>query len=174
MDVSFVVAMARNRVIGRDGALPWRLPRDLRHFRALTWGKPIIMGRKTHESLGRALPGRLNIVLSRGSFPHTAEIQVAHSVEQALEQARLAGAEEAMIIGGGQVYEAFHALATRIHLTLVEGDFPGDTYFPFDPLAAPDWRAVHDERWEADASNPFDASYLVLERGSGPAGSADA
>jgi dihydrofolate reductase len=164
MDVSFVVAMTRDRVIGRDGALPWRLPRDLKHFRSLTWGKPMVMGRKTHESLGRALPGRLNIVLSRGEFPHPPEIQVARSIEEALDQARATGTDEVMVIGGGQVYEAFRPLCTRIHLTLVEGDFAGDTYFPFDPL---DWRTVHQERWDADDANPLDASYLVLERRGG-------
>ncbi|WP_165245176.1 dihydrofolate reductase [Paludisphaera soli] len=164
MVVSFVVAMANDRVIGRDGGLPWRLPRDLKHFRALTWGKPIVMGRKTHESLGRALPGRLNIVLSRGEFAHQPEIQVARSVEEALEQARATGADEVMVIGGGQVYEAFRPLCDRIHLTLVEGEFAGDTFFPFDLLDSPDWRTIHQERWEADASNPFDASYRILER----------
>ncbi len=164
MDVSFVVAMARNLVIGRDGALPWRLPRDLKHFRTLTWGKPIVMGRKTHESLGRALPGRLNIVLSRGEFSHPPEIQVARSVEEALEQARATGADEVMVIGGGQVYEAFRPLCTRIHLTLVDGDFEGDTFFPFDPLDSPRWRIAHQERWGADDANPLEASYLILER----------
>ena len=164
MDVSFVVAMSRDRVIGRDGSLPWRLPRDLKHFRALTWGKPIVMGRKTHESLGRALPGRLNIVLSRRGWEPPEGVRVARSVPEALDLARAAGADEAMIIGGGQVYEAFAPLATRIHLTLVEGDFDGDTFFPFDPLGVPEWQVAREEKWEADASNPFDASYLVLER----------
>jgi len=163
MDVSFVVAMSRDLVIGRDGALPWRLPRDLKHFRKLTWGKPIVMGRKTYESLGRALPGRLNIVLSRGAFPHVAEVRAARSVEDAMEHARAVGADEVMVIGGGQVYEAFRPLCSRIHLTRVEGDFQGDTYFPFDPAADSGWRIVHEERWEADVENLHDATYLVLE-----------
>ncbi|MDG3002740.1 dihydrofolate reductase [Paludisphaera mucosa] len=169
MDVSLVVATTRDRVIGYEGHLPWRLPRDLKLFRRLTMGKPIIMGRKTYESLGRALPGRTNIVLSRGSLPHPPEVQVARSVEEALELARLTGSDEAAVIGGGQVYEAFLPLCSTIHLTLVEGAFEGDTYFPFDLTGSSGWRLEHEERWEADASNPFDASYRIYERVAAPA-----
>jgi dihydrofolate reductase len=168
--VSFVVAMDRNRLIGRDGALPWRLPRDLKHFRKLTWGKPIVMGRKTYESIGRPLPGRRNIVLSRGEVAGPPEVLVARSADEALEIAHREGAAEAMIVGGGQVYEAFLDQCRTIHLTVVEGRFQGDTFFPFDPLASPDWRRARQERWPADADNPFDAEYVVLERD--PAGSA--
>ena len=164
VDVSFVVAMSRDRLIGRDGALPWRLPRDLKHFRKLTWGKPIVMGRKTYESIGRPLPGRRNIVLSRGQVVAPPEVLVARSAEEALDLARREGAAEAMIVGGGQVYEAFLDRCRTIHLTVVEGPFEGDTFFPFDPLASSDWRRVREERWEADADNAFNATYVVLER----------
>lgn len=164
MDVAFVVAMDRNRLIGRDGTLPWRLPRDLKHFRKLTWGKPIVMGRKTYESIGRPLPGRRNIVLSRGAFAAPPEVLVARSVDEAIDMAGREGAAQAMIVGGGQVYDAFLRLCRTIHLTLVEGRFEGDTHLAFDPLAPDDWRRVHEERWEADAENPIDATYLVLER----------
>ena len=154
MDVALIVAMTRDRVIGRNGELPWRLPRDLKHFRRLTMGKPIIMGRKTHESLGRALPGRRNIVLSTRSITSPPEVLVAHSVDEALATAHREGAAEVMVIGGGQVYSAF----------LVAGKFDGDAFFPVDPLGSPDWRLVHEEDWPADADNPLDAQYLVLER----------
>lgn len=166
--VSFVVAASRGLVIGRDGGLPWRLPRDLKHFRKLTWGKPIIMGRKTYESIGRPLPGRLNVVLSRGSFPHPPEVRCVASPERAIEEARASGADEAMVVGGGQVYAAFLPHCSRIHLTRVEGEFQGDAHFPFDPIAA-GWRIVHQEHWPADADNRVDADYLVLEPGSAPA-----
>ena len=164
MDVSAIVAMTKGRVIGREGRLPWRLPRDLKHFRRLTMGKPIIMGRKTHESLGRALPGRRNIVLSTRSITTPPEVLVAHSVDEALATAHREGAAEVMVIGGGQVYSAFLERARTIHLTLVAGKFDGDAFFPVDPLGSPDWRLVHEEDWPADADNPLDAQYLVLER----------
>lgn len=164
MKISFVVAMSRTGLIGREGGLPWRLPRDLKHFRALTWGKPIIMGRKTHESLGRPLPGRTNIVLTRQT-DHLAEgCRVANSVDEAIDQARATGADEAMIIGGAEVYREFLFRCDAIHLTLVEGDFEGDVFFPIDPLHSTDWRITHEERWPADEANPHDARYLMLER----------
>lgn len=164
MDVSFVVAMSRDRVIGRGGELPWRLPRDLKHFRELTWGKPIIMGRKTHESLGRPLPGRTNIVLTRRPGFQAPGCVVVGSIDEALKEARATAADEAMVIGGGEVYREFLPLCSKVHLTLVEGDFEGDTFFPADLLDSPEWRTVHEVRWEADAKNPRDARYLVLTR----------
>ena len=164
MDVSIVVAMTRDRVIGYKGQLPWRLPRDLKHFRRLTIRKPIIMGRKTYESLGRPLPDRRNIVLSHHSFVAPTDVLVAHSVDEALSLARNEAVGEAMIIGGGQIYEAFLDCCRTIHLTLVDGNFPGDTFFPIDPLASPGWRSIHEERWEADAENLLNATYIELER----------
>jgi len=162
--VSFVVAMDRNRLIGRAGSIPWRLPRDLKHFRKLTWGKPIVMGRKTYESIGRPLPGRRTIVLSRGGFAAPAEVAVVRSVAEALDVARREAAPEVMVVGGAQVYEALLDRCRAIHLTVVDGDFQGDTFFPFDPLASPDWRVTRSERWPADAENAFEAEYFVLER----------
>lgn len=167
MDVTFVVAMSRDRVIGAGGEIPWRLPRDLKQFRALTWGRPIVMGRKTHESIGRPLPGRTNIILTRRTDFLAPGCLVAGSVAEAMDQARAAGAEELMVVGGGEVYRAFLPIVSKIHLTLVEGAFEGDAHFPVDPLASDEWRNVHEERWDADARNPHDARYLVLTRGGG-------
>lgn len=164
MKVSFVVAMSRTQLIGREGGLPWRLPRDLKHFKALTWGKPIIMGRKTHESIGRPLPGRTNIVLTHRADYQAEGCRVAVSVDEALDEARATGADEAMIIGGAEVYRALLSQVDAIYLTLVEGDFEGDVFFPFDPLSSPDWRILSQERWVADEANPHDARYVVLER----------
>jgi dihydrofolate reductase len=156
--------MGRNGVIGREGRLPWALPEDLKRFRAITWGKPIIMGRKTHESLGRALPGRTNIVLTRQADYQAAGCLVAHSPEQALYLASSGGAEEAAVIGGSEVFETFLPQCKKIHLTIVEGDFEGDTFFPLGILDSPDWALVHEESRPADARNPFATRYLIYER----------
>lgn len=164
MDVSAIVAMTRDRVIGREGHLPWRLPRDLKHFRRLTIGKPIIMGRKTYESLGRPLPERRNIVLSTRSLKTPSGVLVAHSVDEALDIARREAAGEAMVIGGGQVYKEFLERCRTIRLTLVAGDYEGDTFFPIDPFDSADWRPIHEEIWPADSENPLDAKYIEFER----------
>ncbi len=162
MNVALIVAMSRDGLIGREGALPWRLSRDLKHFRRLTWGKPIIMGRKTHEAIGRPLPGRTNIILTRQANLIARGCLIAPDRSEALAQARATGSAEAFVIGGSQVYEAFLPLKPAIHLTLVEGSFSGDVYFPAVLLQSPEWEVVHEERWPADAENPHDATYLVL------------
>jgi dihydrofolate reductase len=159
-----VVAMSRDGLIGREGRLPWRLPRDLKRFREITWGKPVIMGRKTHESLGRPLPGRANIVLTRQVGYEARGCLVARDAEQAEEMARATGADEAMVIGGGDVYRTFLPVCETIHLTLVEGSFDGDAYFPGPLLGTSDWRVIGREAWPADAANPHEATYLVLRR----------
>ena len=129
MKLALIVAMSRDGLIGREGALPWRLPRDLKHFRRLTWGKPIIMGRKTTKR-SVVLPGRTNIVLTRQPGVLARGCLTAGDRTQALSLAQATGSQEAMIIGGSQVYEAFLPLQPTIHLTLVEGTFTGDVFFP--------------------------------------------
>ena len=157
--LSFVVAMARNGIIGQDNQLPWRLPADLRHFKAVTMGKPIIMGRKTYESIGRPLPGRTNIVLTRAP-DYTAEgCLVVHSVEEALAAA--GDAEEVMIIGGAELYRQLLPRADRIYLTRVEEDVAGDTYFP--QLDADRWHERSREAHAPDADNPHAYSFILLE-----------
>ncbi|WP_455234718.1 type 3 dihydrofolate reductase [Thiogranum longum] len=160
MRVSLVVAMAENRVIGRDNELPWRLSADLQHFKALTMGKPIIMGRKTYESIGRPLPGRICIVVTRDSS-YTAEgCRVAHSVGQALETA--AGYDEVMIIGGADLYGQLLERADRLYLTLVRAEIDGDAWFPeFD---AQQWREIARESHQADEKNQYDYDFVTLER----------
>ena len=132
MRVSLIAAMDRNRVIGKDGGLPWHLPEDLKHFKAVTMGKPVIMGRKTHESIGRPLPGRLNIVLT-GDAAYSAEgCSVAHSAGEALAAA--GDVEEVMVIGGAAVYAEWLPRAARLYLTLIDAEAAGDAYFPaWDP-----------------------------------------
>jgi dihydrofolate reductase len=159
--ITLVVAMDRNRVIGRDNALPWHLPPDLKRFKALTMGKPVIMGRKTHESIGRPLPGRRNIIISRNPFYKAEGCETAGGLEQAL--ALVADAEEAMIIGGTELFQSALPLARRIHLTLIDADFAGDARFPeYDPAA---WRVTSEEKHryqEGDAD--FEYRFLQLDR----------
>jgi dihydrofolate reductase len=162
--VSAIAAIGKNGVIGRDGRLPWHLPDDLKRFRAITWGKPIIMGRKTHESLGRALPGRTNIVLTRSPAYQAAGCTVVDSPDEALVLARSSGAEEAVIIGGSEVFRQFMPLCEKVYLTIVEGDFEGDVFFPVTLVDSPDWEVVHEDFAPADARNRFASRYRILVR----------
>jgi dihydrofolate reductase len=157
--VTLIVAMTRDRVIGANGALPWRLPADLRHFREVTMGKPILMGRKTHESIGRPLPGRQNIVVSGNPGFRAEGCEVAYSVEEAL---RLAGDAEVMVIGGAEIFAATLPLARHIWLTEVHADIPGDTYFP--DFSRADWREVYRRECASDEANPHPYSFVLLRR----------
>ena len=160
MIISFVVAMSRNRVIGRDNRLPWHLPADLQHFNRVTMGKPVLMGRKTHESIGRPLPGRTNIVVSRDPEYRAEGCVVVNSIEEAL---RAAGdVEELMVIGGAEFFQQLLARADRIHLTLIEEDFEGDVLFP--ELEPDEWRELSREEHGPDERNPHAYSFRVLER----------
>jgi dihydrofolate reductase len=154
--------MSRTGLIGREGGLPWRLPRDLRNFRRLTWGKPIIMGRKTHQALSRPLPGRTNIVLTHQVDFDAPGCLVAVNRDQAIARAEDAGCEETMVIGGSQVYREFLPLCETIHLTLVKGEFEGDAFFPVPVIGSPDWIRIHEEHWPADAANPHHATYMIM------------
>ena len=158
--VSLVVAMARNQVIGRDNALPWRLPTDLKHFKAVTLGKPILMGRKTFESIGKPLPGRANLVLTRDRGWMAAGVLVVHSPDEALERAR--NAPELACIGGAEVFRLLMPLATRMHLTRIDADIAGDTVFP--PIDIAEWVEVDSRRFAADERNAFDMTFVTLER----------
>src|SRR2546430_12500519 len=129
--VSLIVAMAQNGVIGRGNALPWRLPKDLRRFKAFTLGKPVLMGRKTFESIGRALPGRANLVLTRDRGWLADGVIVVHSVEEAL--AHSGGCDELVVTGGAGVYRLGLPIARRTYLTPAQAAPPGDTFFPGFP-----------------------------------------
>ncbi len=160
MKLSLVVAMARNGVIGRDGSLPWHLPADLKRFRAITLGKPIVMGRRTHESIGRALPGRRNIVLSRAPDYRAADCEVFNSLDAAL--AALRDEAEVMIVGGAALYAEALPRADRLFITEVDAELAGDVIFPdFDRAA---WREVGREAHGADASHAHDYCFRQLER----------
>ena len=162
MKISIVVAMAANRVIGNDNRLPWHLPADLKHFRETTMGKPILMGRKTWESIGRPLPGRTSIVITRDEGYAAPGCVVVHSIEAALQAA--GAQDEAMVIGGADLYRQLLAHADTIYLTLVHHDFEGDTRFP--RLDEAGWEEVGRVDCKADDSNPYDYSFIRLERAS--------
>lgn len=157
--LNIIAAMARNRVIGIHNTLPWRLPEDLKHFKSLTLGHHIIMGRKTYESIGRPLPGRRNLVLTRGGFSAPG-IEVVASIEEAL--ARTAGAAEMMVIGGAEVFRLAMPWLDHMHLTRVHTVIDGDVFLP--RLAPGDWREVRREDHPADARNPLAMTFIELER----------
>jgi len=158
--ISFVVAMAENRVIGRDNKLPWHLPADLARFKQLTLGKPVIMGRLVHESIGRPLPGRHNIVLTRNPNYRAEGCTVVHDPAAALAAAGMV--PEIVVIGGEQIYRLFMPLADRIELTLVHAEIPGDTRFP--PLSPNQWLEIARSERPADERNPYPLSFITLER----------
>lgn len=163
MIISLVVAMDRHRAIGRDNALPWHLPADLKRFKAVTLGKPLLMGRRTAESLGRALPGRDNLVLTRsGRVPFDGMTAVA-SVDEAIEHARRASAQELCVIGGGQVFEACLPIATQLRFTHVDTTVQGaDAWFPAYDLDG--WRETARETHPADAKHAFAFTFVDYER----------
>lgn len=162
MIISLVAALAKNEVIGKDNQLPWKLPADLRRFKLLTMGKPVLMGRKTFESIGKPLSGRTNLVLTRdASFGVNGGI-VVHSPEEALQYAAANGAEELMVIGGETLYKLFLPRAHRMYLTFVLHEFDGDTYFPEYDIS--EWKEIHCEMHEHDESNPFAHCFMIFER----------
>lgn len=158
-----IAALDRNHAIGRDNALPWRLSDDLKRFKALTLGKPLLMGRKTAQSLGRALPGRLNLVLTRSGEVPFAGMQAVGSTEQALQRAQADGAAELCVIGGGEIYALCLASAARMHLTRVDTEVEGaDAFFPrFD---SDEWRVESREAHAADERNEFDFEFIDYVR----------
>jgi dihydrofolate reductase len=167
MRYAIIAAMDRQQLIGKNNTLPWRLPADLKHFKALTIGKPIIMGRKTYESIGRPLPGRTTIVLSRdtGVKLHN-EVILTHTLSDALEAGKDAAygmdAQEVMIVGGADIYFQSLPRVERMYLTLVHGKFEGDAYFPaYDRR---DWGVIHEEHHPADEVNSAAYSFITLER----------
>ncbi|GAB6068372.1 type 3 dihydrofolate reductase [Methylothermus subterraneus] len=155
--VVLIAAVARNGVIGQGGRLPWHLPEDLRRFRQITWGKSILMGRRTFESIGRPLPGRHNIVVSRTAGFKAPGCTLVRSLEEALTAVR---GEELMVIGGASLYAALLPVAYRIHLTQVHADYPGDTFFP-------EWPPIFHEVYRLERRSegfPHPYSFVLLER----------
>ena len=158
--VTLVVAVADSGVIGRDNALPWHLPDDLKHFKRITLGKPVVMGRKTFESIGKPLPGRHNIVVTRDANYRREGVTVVHSVDGALRAAE--GAEEVMVIGGSDLFRLFMWTARRVHLTRVRGDIAGDVHWT--PLDETEWRRSAAEEHAADERHAYAMTFEVWEK----------
>lgn len=159
MKISMIVAMGENHAIGKDGGMPWHLPADLKYFKQVTMGKPIIMGRRTFESIGKPLPGRRNLVITRAEDFAAEGVEVYGSPQAALDA--VSDVEEAMIIGGGKIYAELLPQADRLYITFIHADFEGDTFFP---EIGNEWREVSREDFPADEKNPVAQSYVVLER----------
>ena len=157
MSLSLIVAMTKNRVIGKDNQMPWHLPADLAWFRQNTTGKPVIMGRKTFESIGRPLPKRTNIVLSHQPFEHDGVIW-KDSLESAVDFVR--DSEEIMLIGGGQLFNEYLSQADRLYLTEIQTELDGDTFFP--SINWDEWHIEFEQYRPANEQNPYDCRFLIL------------
>ena len=154
--ISMISALAKNRAIGKKNALPWYLPADLKHFKQITMGKPIVMGRKTFDSIGKPLPGRRNIIVSRDKKLFVEGCDVFHSIDEALSAVK--NESEVMIIGGANLYEQTIARADCIYLTLIDAEMEGDTFFP---ELSQQWKLVSEEKFSADEKNSYAYSFQI-------------
>jgi dihydrofolate reductase len=160
MIISIIAAMDRNQLIGNNNQLPWHLPADFAHFKAVTMGKPIIMGRKTYESIGKPLPGRTNIVLSRDASTHFEGVECVTSFDDAVKV--VSGAEEVMVIGGSTIYQMLMPQIDRMYLTYVDAEFEGDAWFPeFDKNQ---WFEKEVVACPADEKNAYICRFVTLEK----------
>ncbi len=164
MKLSMIAAMSQNRVIGKDNQMPWHLPADLQWFKKTTLGSPILMGRKTYDSIGFPLPGRLNIILSRNTDLIIEGCSVVNSLEDALNLARRSqeNVDEVFITGGAHLYNTFLEKADRLYLTLIEEKFEGDTFFP--DYTQYDWNEIERIENSADDKNPHSYTFITLDR----------
>lgn len=160
--ISMIVAMTPERYIGKDNQLLWHMPADLKFFKQTTLGKPVIMGRKTFDSIGRPLPGRTNIVLSRSNeLPHP-DVKLVNSIEQAIELAKQETADEIMIIGGGKIYELCLPLADKLYITQVQANIEGDTQFP--EINESEWEITHSLDGVVDEKNQYPHQFITYQR----------
>ena len=163
MIINMVVAASENNVIGKDNRLLWNLPNDIAFFKNITWGMPVIMGRKTYESLGKPLKGRTNIVItSNKEFSPAKGIIVAHSIEEAVNESAKTDAKECYVIGGGEIYKLALPVANRIYLTRVHTVIQGDTSFP--ALNEKEWRMVNSTTFESDDKHAYSYSFEIWQR----------
>ncbi len=162
MIISAIVAKTQNNVIGKDNDIPWYLPNDLKYFKRMTLGHHIILGRKNYEAIGRPLPRRTNIVVTRSKDYVAEGCLVVHSIDEALALARSAGEEEVFICGGGEIYRQTMDLWNKLYLTEVEGVVEGDVFFP--EIEEEEWREISIKLNKADERHAFDFNFRVLER----------
>lgn len=160
MIISLIVAMDRNRLIGNNNQLPWHLPADFAHFKSVTMGKPIVMGRKTYESIGKPLPGRENIVLTRNADVKIEGVTVRDSLEAAIEGVE--NVDELMIIGGSTIYQQAMVMVDRMYITEVDAEFEGDAWFP--EINREDWQLKEDCYREADERNAYACRFITYYR----------
>lgn len=158
--ISIIVALSENNVVGRDNKLPWRLSADLKRLKSITMGHHLIMGRRTWESLGRPLPGRTNIVITRDKKYNAEGGVVVHSLTEALERA--SGDNEIFIFGGGKIFKEAMPLVEKIYMTKVHAKIDGDTFFPSLDLTA--WKVSEEENFKADEKNQYDYSFITLTK----------
>ncbi len=167
--LSLIVAMSTNHTIGINNALPWHLPNDLKYFKQATMGKPIVMGRKTFESIGKPLPGRRNIVISRDANYSAEGVDVVSSLEAAISLGEdiclVNGQEEVMVIGGAQIYQLALEKADRLYITHVDAEVQGDAFFP--QVDWPSFTLLAEESFQAEDPNPYDYRFSVYQRSSG-------
>ena len=163
MIVSLLVAASENNVIGKDNQLPWHLPNDLKYFKNLTWGMPILMGRKTFDSIGKPLPGRKSIVITRNNDWQHEGVDVVHSIEEAIQKAESYGVKEIFVIGGAEIFTTSLLTADRVYLTRIHQDFDGDVFFP--EVSEKEWELTSSRYCEADEKNKYNHTYQVWERG---------
>ncbi|HEY0041354.1 MAG TPA: dihydrofolate reductase [Flavisolibacter sp.] len=162
MIVSLLVAASENNIIGKDNQLPWHLPNDLKYFKNLTWGMPILMGRKTFDSIGKPLPGRKSIVITRNSDWQHEGVDVVHSIEDAIQKAESYGVKEIFVIGGAEIFETSLPTANRIYLTRIHQEFEGNVFFP--QLSEENWQLTSSRYCEADGKNIYHHTYQVWNR----------
>lgn len=162
MIISLLLAASENNVIGRDNQLPWHLPDDLKYFKNLTWGLPILMGRKTFDSIGKPLPGRKSIVITRDRDWQCKGVEVVHSIDDAIAKAEEVGAREIFVIGGAEIFHSSLPLARRIYLTRIHHHFEGDVFFP--PIDTSEWECTSSRFIASDEKNAFDHTYEVWDR----------
>lgn len=159
--ISLLVAMDKNQLIGKDNDLPWRLPADLAYFKRVTMGHPIIMGRKTYDSIGRPLPGRENIIVTRDTSYEAEGCKVIHSIEEIVKMNEQTD-QELFVIGGAEIFKEILPHSDRLYITEINEEFEGDTYFPaFDKV---EWKVISEEKGIKNEKNPYDYTFLVYEK----------
>lgn len=162
VSLSLLVAADENNVIGKDNKLPWHLPEDLKYFKNLTWSMPILMGRKTFESIGKPLPGRKSIVITRNKEWQREGVEVVHSIEAAIEKAKSFDIKEIFVIGGAEIFNTSFEKADRIYLTRIHHRFEGDTYFP--AMQESEWQLVKSHMNRKSDKNPYSHTFQVWQR----------
>ena len=160
--ISAIAAMAENRTIGNKNQLPWHLPEDLKHFKSITSGHAVLMGRRTYDSIGRPLPNRTNIILTRDINFVAPDCVIASSIDEALSTAKDLGTDEIFVIGGAMIYRQLLPIINKLYLTIVHHKFLGDAHFP--EINENEWREISRETHDSDASNAYAYSFIVLER----------